>query len=106
MHSAIPSAPESTESSICVKVRFLINFPAIFGAKEKSIRLSPGSKMGDLLRRLGDTPERLRELLVGEQLNAQVVILKNGASIQSMEGLDTELADGDTVAIFPFLAGG
>ena len=91
---------------ITVRVKFLVHFPALFGAKEKLVRLPPGSTLGQLLRSLGNTPARRRELLTGEELNAQVVVMKTGTPAQALNGLATELADGDAIAIFPFLAGG
>jgi len=35
-----------------------------------------------------------------------VSILQNGRNIQFVDGLESELADGDVVAIFPPVAGG
>jgi molybdopterin synthase sulfur carrier subunit len=104
--SSKPDAPGPPEGEITVRVKFLAHFRDIFGAKERAVRLPSGSSIDQLLRHLGDTPERRRELLTGEELNAQVVVLKNGTPIRDMKGLETELTHGDTVAIFPFLAGG
>jgi molybdopterin converting factor small subunit len=32
--------------------------------------------------------------------------MKNGTSINSLDGLETKLEDDDVIAIFPFIAGG
>jgi len=104
--SAKARVSEPAEGGITVRVRFLAHFSQLFGGKEKVVHLAKGSSAGQLLRRLGDTAERRRELMSGAQLNAHVVMLKNGTPIRSLKDLSTRLADGDTVAIFPFLAGG
>jgi molybdopterin synthase sulfur carrier subunit len=39
-------------------------------------------------------------------LRPYVSILENGRNIQSLNNLDTRLAEGDVIAIFPPLAGG
>ena len=94
------------EREIAVTIKFLVNFRDLFGGKEREVRLPAGSSVGQMLRRICDTPRLQHEILAGEELRAQIVVLKNGIPIQSIKGLATELADGDTVAIFPFLAGG
>jgi molybdopterin converting factor small subunit len=104
--SSKPDAPGQSESEITVRVKFLAHFQESFGGKERAVRLPSGSSVDHLLRRLCDTRKRRRELLIGKELNAQVVVLKNGVPIRELKGLETELAHDDTVAIFPFLAGG
>lgn len=45
-------------------------------------------------------------IVQGGGLREDVVILKNGRNIAHFRGLDTELAEGDDVAIFPPVSGG
>jgi molybdopterin converting factor small subunit len=85
-------------------VKFLAHFQEVFGGQERAVRLPSESSADQLLRHLCDTRKRRRELLIGGELNAQVVVLKNSVLIREMKGLGAELANGDTVAIFPFLA--
>ena len=42
----------------------------------------------------------------GDNIREYVNVLVNGRSINFLEGLKTELSDGDEVAIFPPVAGG
>jgi len=98
--------PEADAAGITVKVKFLVHFRQLFGAKEKEIHLPRGCSMGQLLHSLGDTPERRGALLDGVRVSAHAVVLKNGVPVREAEDLAVELFHGDTVAIFPFLAGG
>jgi molybdopterin converting factor small subunit len=99
-------AAESSEDRIMVRVRFLMHLRDLFGTRERGVSLRSGSTVGSLLIYLGDTVERRAALLAGTQVNAHVVVLKNGTPIRGEEGLAEVLADGDTVAIAPFVAGG
>ena len=61
-----------------------------------------------LLEKLGQSfGQAFYDLIVQEDdLREDVVILKNGRNIAHFKGLDTELTDGDDVAIFPPVSGG
>ena len=77
---------------------------------------------GETARRIDDTPADLRELLMtlagrygtsfrravfsGDELNGEIIILVNGRNVLYLEGLETPLAAGDEVSIFPMVAGG
>ena len=68
--------------------------------------LDAPTTIGSLLSLISDTPERRREILKDGRLRSHLVVMVNGTHIGSLGGLDTLLAEGDTVAVFPFLAGG
>jgi len=90
-----------------IRVKFLAYFHDLFGAREITVDLPPGARLRDLLEGLGDSPERRRAILTEKgEIHSQVVVMKNGAPAQSARGLNAPLADGDTVAVFPFLGGG
>ncbi len=89
-----------------IKVKFFAYFREIFDAREKNMTFPDGATMRNLLEALADTPRRREELFAGEALKPLVIAMKNGTSINSLEGLDTSLSEGDTVAVFPFVAGG
>lgn len=42
----------------------------------------------------------------GTELGERVIVMVNGRRIEFLRGLDTPLAEGDTVQIFPVVAGG
>lgn len=89
-----------------VKVKLFAYFREIFGARERDVALPEGTAVRNLLEALADSPRRREELFAGERLKPLVIVMRNGISINSLEGLDTSLAEGDTVAVFPFVAGG
>jgi len=92
---------------IRIKVKFFGPFRDLFGGREKDVDLPTDVRLRLLLERLGDTPEREKQLFPrAEVLPARVVIMKNGTSVHGLEGLETSLQDGDIIAIFPFLGGG
>ena len=89
-----------------IKVKFFAYFREIFNAREKSMKFPEGAVIRSLLEALADTPRRREELFAGAALKPLVIVMKNGTSISSLQGLETSLAEGDTVAVFPFVAGG
>ena len=90
-----------------VRVRFLAHLKTLFGAKERDVELAEPARIEDLLNILCDTPERRNDLFKPDgSLNPQVIVMKGGTNILSLQGLGTPLAAGDSVAILPFLIGG
>ncbi len=89
-----------------VRVKFFAFFRELFGAAERTVDLLPQADIRALLEALCDSPPRREQLFEGSGLNPRVVVMKNGRSVLSLEGLATPLEAGDTVAVFPFLGGG
>jgi molybdopterin synthase sulfur carrier subunit len=89
-----------------VKVKFFAYFREIFDTREKNMTLPDGAAIRSLLEALSDSPRRREELFAGGAIKPLIIVMKNGTSINSLEGLDTSLAEGDTIAVFPFVAGG
>jgi len=84
-----------------VRVRFFAYFRDLFGGKEKIFDLDMGTKAGELLDLLGDSPARRDELS-----RPNLIVMINGADLASRGGPAAELREGDTVAIFPLMGGG
>jgi molybdopterin synthase sulfur carrier subunit len=89
-----------------IKVKFFAYFREIFDAREKDMTLPEGATVRGLLEALADSPRRRDELFAGEALKLLVIVMKNGTSINSLEALDSSLSEGDTIAVFPVVAGG
>lgn len=90
-----------------VEVKFFANFREILGQKKISVE---ADNVQGLLEMLWDDYEELRDDLFEDEESLElrnfVNVMVNGRRIEMLEGRDTELKDGDTVAIFPPVAGG
>jgi molybdopterin synthase sulfur carrier subunit len=75
------------------------------GAKEVE---ASGSNVGELLRALaGEHPATESQLFSEDgELNRYVNVYLNDEDVRVLEGLDTGVADSDTVVILPAMAGG
>ncbi len=90
-----------------IRVRSFASFRDILG-KELSVELKGGSTVKDLLDDLISTRQRLKSAVFDEsgKVREYVILMKNRKNIESLSGLDTELFEGDEVAILPPVAGG
>lgn len=67
------------------------------------------SSVKDLLASLARAYPRFKQSVFdtkSQKLNAAVGIFYNGCQLELVEGLGTRLKDGDTITMFPALAGG
>jgi sulfur-carrier protein len=67
-----------------------------------------GSNVGEVLRALTAAHPGTEEQLFGEDgdLNRYVNVYLNDEDVRVLDGLDTSVANGDTVVILPAMAGG
>jgi molybdopterin converting factor small subunit len=92
---------------IRVEVKFLGPFRDLFGGRQKAVDFPVDGRLRLLLELLCDTPERERQAFSKSRgLSPHVVVMQNGRPVQSPDGLESFLHDGDAIAIFPFLGGG
>jgi len=89
-----------------IKAKFFAHFRDLFGGRTRDLTVAGGASAGDALEALCDTPERRAEVFSGGELKPHIVVMLNGVPIQSLKGLSTPLAPGDTLAVFPILGGG
>lgn len=89
-----------------IKVKFFAYLRDVFQVKEKGIEFKTRTTVGELLNLISDFPEGRKELFKGSELKPHLVIFKNGTPVHTKRGLETELQDGDTINIFPFIGGG
>jgi len=80
----------------------------VIGSREMELSLPEGESMGGLLERLCKTHPSLRVKIfdAAGNLRPYVLVLRNGRNIDSLQRLDTLLADRDIVSLFPPVAGG
>ena len=92
-----------------VEVKFFTSLREITGKKVDEIQLQDIITVEELLTQLASKyGKKFREYLYNEKGNVRshLSILVNGKSTNVLQGLDTELKEGDTVAILPPVGGG
>jgi len=87
-----------------------IKIPPVLRASvggEKEIEAS-GSNVGEVLRSLAEQHPATESQLFSEEggLNRYVNVYLNDEDVRVLDGLDTNVSDGDTVVILPAMAGG
>ena len=91
-----------------VQVKFLATIRGITG--ESSIELScyprdtAGILMQKLVKKYGQRFEQIT--MAGINLMPRIKMIINGRDIDYLNGLDTQLKDGDVIVIIPPIAGG
>ena len=90
-----------------VHLRFFATFREAVGQKEVTYEVPTGATVGDLLTDLESEYEGLEgKLLADGEVRPQLNVLANGRGVQHGDGASTGLTDGDTVSVFPPVAGG
>lgn len=90
-----------------LQLRFFANYREAVGQKTVDREFPDSSTVGDLLTALEDEYDELQgELIEDGSVRPQVNILLNGRNVLHEDGLATPLSDGDTVSVFPPVAGG
>lgn len=90
-----------------VKVEFFGGIRQVFKVKERRIVFERVPSIRNLLALLTDTYERRQAIFVQSgQIRPDVNILRNGRHIYFLNGIETQLEDGDTIAIYFQAAGG
>jgi len=88
-------------------LKFFATFREAVGSKTVDREFADASTVGEVLAALEAEYEDLGgDLLVDGDLRPQINVLLNGREVLHMEGVDTAVSDGDTVAVFPPVAGG
>ncbi len=90
-----------------VEVQFFGNLQRVFQEKGKKVEVTQAPDVRSLLGILSSSEEFRRELFNNnDDVRPDLTILRNGRNIVFLDGLDTQLNDGDTVAIFHPIRGG
>lgn len=85
-----------------VVVRVYTSLREKLGWSSKEVEVAgEGATLAEVL----SSVEVLRDL-VGERLLQDFIVLVNGRNARLLKGLETELADGDVIDVFPPAAGG
>lgn len=88
-------------------LKFFATFREAVGSKLAEREVPEGATVGDVLADLEAEYEGLAgQLLEDGELRPQINVLLDGREVLHMDGPDTELSEGDTLAVFPPVAGG
>ncbi|MEM2939923.1 MAG: MoaD/ThiS family protein [Candidatus Bathyarchaeia archaeon] len=94
-----------------IEVRVFGDLIDFLGASKLTIEIGEGSKVADLISKMAEVKAGFREKM--EVLSMRrgatdygLTILLNGRNINVLDGLETQLKDGDTVVFLPPVAGG
>jgi MoaD family protein len=79
--------------------------PSVGGEREVTAQ---GSNVGEVLNALAEAHPETRNQLFGPDgdLNRYVNVYVNDEDVRVLDGLGTQVADGDTLVILPAMAGG
>ncbi len=92
-----------------VEVKFFTSLREITGKKADEIQLQNAITVKELLNLLSEKyGEKFREYIYNKKGKVQdfLSFLVNGRNINVLQGFDTELKQGDTIAIIPPVGGG
>ncbi|RBI64106.1 ubiquitin-like small modifier protein 1 [halophilic archaeon] len=85
-------------------LRFFANFREAVGQKTLEREYPDDATVGDVLESLVE--EYDLDLFEDGEMRDQLSIMKNGTDVVHIEGPETSLSDGDTLSVFPPVAGG
>ncbi|MFB6103034.1 MAG: ubiquitin-like small modifier protein 1 [Haloplanus sp.] len=91
-----------------LELRFFATFREAVGQKTLEHEFEDGSTVRDVLLTLESEYNGLEGQLIDDEgdLQPNLNILKNGREVLHMEGPETTMEDGDTLSVFPPVAGG
>jgi len=87
-----------------LELRFFANFREAVGQKTLEREYPDGTTVGEVLSDLVE--EYGLDVFEDGELRTQLSIMKNGKDVVHIDGVDTRLDDGDTLSVFPPVAGG
>ena len=92
-----------------IKVKFFTSLREITGKKVDQVQLQSTTTVGKLLEGLSDKyGKEFKEYLYNKKgkVRPYLMILVNGKGINVLQGPETKLKEGDTIAILPPVGGG
>lgn len=90
-----------------LQLKFFATFRAIVGQKTVEREFPEGTTVADVLAALeAEYPDLSGRLLDDGEIRPQLSVLKNGREVVHIDGAATPLDDGDTLSVFPPVAGG
>lgn len=89
-----------------MKVLFFATIRKITGCTETEVEGATDLEgvLRELAARYG--PRFREKVFAGDDLSPEIIVMINGRAVEHLGGLKAAVAENDTVAIFPLLAGG
>lgn len=87
-----------------LELRFFATFREAVGRKVLEREFAADATVGDVLDDL--VAEYDIDVYEDGDIRSQVSVMKNGKDVYHLDGRDTALEDGDTLSVFPPVAGG
>jgi molybdopterin synthase sulfur carrier subunit len=87
-------------------LRFFANFREIVGQKTIVREYEEVSTIGDVLAELKSEYPDLELYHEDGSLREYITVMRDGKDVVHIDGLDTELEGGETLSLFPPVAGG
>lgn len=89
-------------------LRLFATFRDAVGEKERTQTVDDDATVGDVLAILESEHDGLEGRLLDDDgaIGPHLSVLKNGRDVTHIDGVETTLEDGDTLSVFPPVAGG
>ncbi|MFO7925309.1 MAG: ubiquitin-like small modifier protein 1 [Halobacteriota archaeon] len=97
-----------SDDAVRLELRFFATFRAAVGQKVLERGFDAGTTVGEVLAAIeSEFPEVAGDILDDEgAIKPQLSVLKNGREVIHIDGTETVMEDGDTLSVFPPVAGG
>jgi len=89
-----------------IEMRFFANFREAVGQKTITRDHSEGATVGEVLEEITEEYPEVDLFNEEGELREFLSVMKNGREVVYIDGLATGLEDGDTISVFPPVAGG
>jgi molybdopterin synthase sulfur carrier subunit len=89
-----------------IEMRFFANVRETVGQKEINRDVEDGATVGMALQEIVEEYPEMDLFAEDGSLREFLSVMKNGRDVTYIDGLDTDLEAGDTVSVFPPVAGG
>jgi len=97
-----------------IRLEVLLGLSEAFGGKELGPIIfdketEEGTTVGDVIRKLAAEHQAFSKIIFdtkSDKLSSQVAIVLNDRLLEALNGLDTNIKDGDIIRLFPVVAGG
>jgi len=106
-HAPIANAEEKMSGGVNIKL--LGVFRRAYGSNVIKLKAEKNIQLGEIIQRLADSSKSLRHVLIDPELESPLpnaVILLNGKDVSALDGLETNVKDGDEIVLIPVVHGG